>query len=241
MAIKGILFDKDGTLIDYARTWVPINQEVALWAAGGDAALAAELLRRNGQDPDSGAVTAGSLLAAGSVYEIADALAADLGSRTPPNLAAAIDRIFSEGGAKHAVPVDGAAATLVELKARGFKLGVATNDTEGGLEASLGRAGLLELLDFTVGCDSGFGSKPDPRMVYAFCAAVGVDPVEVAMVGDAVPDLAMGRAAGVGLNVGLLGGTSAREDLAGTADLILAGIGDLLLHPELNSHKPVGK
>ena len=235
MAIKGILFDKDGTLIDYGKTWVPIHREVALYAARGDAALAAELLRRHGQDPDTGASTANSVLAAGSVYDIADAFAQDLGARTPPDLAAAIDRIYTEGGAGHAVAVEGAERTLAELRRRGFKLGVATNDTEGGLAASLKRAGILGFFDFTVGCDSGFGAKPDPRMVYAFCAAAGVDPIEVAMVGDALSDLAMGRAAGVALNVGVLGGTSAREDLADAADLIVAGIGELPMRPEFGN------
>jgi phosphoglycolate phosphatase len=232
VAIKGVLFDKDGTIVDYRRTWVPINREVALYASGGDKALAAELLRLHGQDPDTDAVAANSVLAAGSLYDIADALAAYLGPRTPPNLVAAIDRIYSEGGAKHAVLVDGAERTLAELKRRGFRLGVATNDSEGGLAASLARGGILDLLDFTAGCDSGFGVKPDPRMVFAFCAAAAVEPMEVAMVGDAVHDLAMGRAAGVGLTVGLLSGTSAREDLADTADLLLTGIGDLLARPE---------
>ena len=33
VAIRGILFDKDGTIIDYWRTWVPINREAALYAA----------------------------------------------------------------------------------------------------------------------------------------------------------------------------------------------------------------
>jgi phosphoglycolate phosphatase len=232
VAIKGILFDKDGTLIDYLRTWVPMNREAARYAAGGDAALAADLLRLNGQDPDTDAVAANTVLAAGSIFDIADAFARHLGARTPPDLAAAIDRIYSEGGAGHAVPVNGAEHTLYELKRRGFKLGVATNDSEGGLAASLGRTGLLRLLDFTAGCDSGFGSKPDPRMVFAFCAAVALEPAEIAVVGDAMADLAMGRAARVGLTVGVLGGTSAREDLAGTADLILADIGDLLVRPE---------
>jgi phosphoglycolate phosphatase len=232
VSIKGILFDKDGTVLDYGRTWVPINKEVALHAARGDQALAAELLRLNGQDPDTDAVTPNSVLAAGSVYDIAAAFSAYLGPRTPPDLAGGIDRIYSRAGAIHAVPVEGAERTLAELKRRGFKLGVATNDSEGGLAASLSRCDLLALFDFTVGCDSGFGTKPDPRLVYAFCAAVAVEPAEVAIVGDSVVDLAMGRAAGAGLTVGVLGGTSAREDLADTADLMLASIAELPMRSE---------
>ena len=55
----------------------------------------------------------------------------------------------------------------------------------GGLKASLGPHDILDLFDFKVGCDSGFGGKPDPRMVLAFCAALGVPPSAVAVVGDA--------------------------------------------------------
>jgi phosphoglycolate phosphatase len=234
VAIRGILFDKDGTLIDFARTWVPINRDAALFAAGGDQALADGLLRRHGQDPATGAVTAGSVLAAGSIYDIAEAFAADLGERTPPDLAAAIDRIYAEGGARHAVLIDGAQATLAALKRRGFRLGVATNDSIGGLEASLGRfPEALALFDFRTGCDSGFGAKPEPGMVLGFCRAVGILPSEVAMVGDAVHDLAMGRAAGAGLNVGVLSGTSAEDDFEGLADLILPSINELPARREL--------
>jgi len=57
----------------------------------------------------------------------------------------------------------------------------------------------------------------------------------VAVVGDAVHDLAMGRAAGVGLTVGVLSGTSRREDLVGLADIIVASIADLPARPELGA------
>lgn len=230
MAIRGVLFDKDGTLIDYVRTWIPIHREVALYAAGGDPVVADQLLRLCGQDPATDAVTAGSVLAAGSIQEIAEAFAAHLGPLTPPDLAAEIDRLYSEGGARHAVLVKGGRTTLTTLQRRGFRLGVATNDSTGGLEASLNRAGVLDLFDFAAGCDSGFGAKPDPRMVFAFCRATGIAAKEVAMVGDSVHDLAMGRAAGVGLNVGVLSGTSDRTDLQDLADVLIDTLESL---PEL--------
>lgn len=227
MAIRGILFDKDGTLIDFDRTWVPIHRDVAAYAAGGDPVVAAELLRRFGQDPETDEMTPGSVLAAGSIYDIADAFAGYLGPRTPPDLAAGIDRVYSEGGATHAVLIAGVRETLHELKRRGYRLGVATNDSVGGLEASLGRQNILELFDFTAGCDSGYGAKPGPGMALAFCEAVGIAPGEAAMVGDAVHDLAMGRAAGFGLNIGVVSGTSGREDLADFADEILPSINEM--------------
>jgi phosphoglycolate phosphatase len=227
VAIRGILFDKDGTLVDYRRTWVPINREIASYAAGGDATLAADLLRRNGHDPVTNRITAGSVLAAGSVAEIARAFAEQLGDRAPPGLEAGIARVFRERGAD-AVLIDGVTATLTELRRRGFRLGVASNDSHAGLCASLGARGLLALCDFFAGSDSGFGAKPDPRMALGFCHAVALAPNEIAVVGDAVHDLAMARAAGAALAVGVLSGTSAREDLAALADVILDSINDLL-------------
>jgi phosphoglycolate phosphatase len=232
VAIRGILFDKDGTIVDYWATWLPINREVALYAAGGDGALADELLRLGGQDPATGRVAPGSPLAAGSVADIAEALAAHPRVAPPVGFLAGIDRIFRAGGAAHSRLVEGARETLIELRRRGFRLGLATNDSMGGLEASLAPHDILPLLDFTAGCDSGHGAKPDPRLVVAFCASAGIAAGEVAVVGDAVHDLAMGRAAGVGLTVGVLGGTSAREDLAGCADLVLDSVNELVTRPE---------
>jgi phosphoglycolate phosphatase len=228
VAIRGILFDKDGTIIDYWRTWVPIHRDVALYAAGGDASLAAELLQRFGQDPETDEVTPGSVLAVGSIYDIADAFSSHLGPRAPPNLAAGIDRIYSHGGATNAVLIQGVRETLLELKRRRFRLGVATNDSAGGLHASLASTDILELFDFAAGCDSGHGAKPDAGMAVAFCAAVGIAPSEAVAVGDAVHDLAMGRAAGFALAIGVLSGTSACEDFEGYADLILDSINDML-------------
>jgi phosphoglycolate phosphatase len=232
MGIRGILFDKDGTVLDYWRTWVPINRMAALYAAGGNAALADELLRLGGHDPATDRVTPGSALAAGDFHDIASAFAAHPDVAGADSLVAGIERIFCSGGAQHSVLIDGALATLTELKRRGLRLGLATNDSMGGLEASLAAHDVLHLFEFAVGCDSGLGSKPDPRMVHGFCRSVGLEPGEVAVVGDAVHDLAMGRAARAGLTVGVLSGTSGREDLEDYADLILPSINELPAQPQ---------
>ncbi len=228
MRINGVLFDKDGTLLDYWRTWVPINREVALMAAAGDPALADELLALAGHDPATDTVTPGSVLAAGSHDEVADVFAIHLKARAPKQLAARIEKIFREGGARHAVLVDQACETLDTLAAMGLLLGIATNDSEGGLRASLSRPdGFLERFVFLAGCDSGFGAKPNPGMALAFCSATGLAPQAVAVVGDSTHDMEMGRRAQAGLTIGLLGGTSAESDLADTAHVVLPRLADV--------------
>ena len=228
MAIRGVLFDKDGTIIDYWQTWVPINRKAALHVARGHQALADELLRLGGHDPATDRITPGTPLAAGDFEDIARAFAAHPDVGRASELSAGIERIFCEGGAAHSVLIEGARETLVELRRRGFRLGLATNDSEGGLEASLMQHHVLDLFDFRAGCDSGYGAKPDPRMVRAFCQDLGCGLEHVAVVGDAVHDLAMGRAAGAGLTIGVLSGTSGRADLEGYADLILGSVNELL-------------
>jgi phosphoglycolate phosphatase len=235
LAIRGILFDKDGTIVDYWRTWVPINRKVALFAARGDQALSEELLRLGGHDPATDRVLPGSPLAAGDFDDIANAFAAHPDVAAASELAPEIERIFCAGGAAHSALIEGARETIIELKRRAFRIGLATNDSAGGLEASLAQHDILHLFEFTAGCDSGYGSKPDPRMVLAFCACVGIERGQVAVVGDAVHDLAMGRAARAGLTVGVLSGTSARRDLENYADAIVADVNALLAMPEFST------
>ena len=227
MKIRGILFDKDGTLLDYWKTWLPINRSIAMFAAGGDAHVAAKLLRAGGHDPEIDMVAPGTVLAVGSHDEIAEVFANVLKERTPHNLAMHIERLFREGGAKYAVLIDGAADIVRQLKARGVKMGVATNDSIGGLEASLAPHGLLSEFMFLAGCDSGYGAKPEPGMALAFCEVADLRPEEVAIVGDAVHDLEMGRRAGLGLKVGITTGTSPRAELEPHADVVIEGLGEL--------------
>jgi phosphoglycolate phosphatase len=226
--IRGILFDKDGTLIDYDATWRPLNREAALFAAAGDPDLAQRLLEVGGADPHTGVVRADSLFAAGATPEIAAAWIAAGSPYGLDLLVPEIDRIFQSATATPILPtVADPAGLFRRLRGRGLTLGIASSDGEVAIRATLAMFGLLELVDFVAGYDSGHGHKPNPGMVYGFCDATGLPPSAVAMVGDNRHDMAMGRAAGCGLCVGVLSGTGTAETLAGLADLCLPDIGGL--------------
>src|SRR5690606_39030231 len=119
------------------------------------------------------------------------------------------------------------AESVAALRQRGLLLGVATNDSEDSAYGSLEPFGVLEHFCYVVGFDSGHGAKPGPGMVEGFCAATGLAPAAVAVVGDSRHDIEMGRRAGAGLLVGVLTGTSGRDDLAPHAHHVLESIVEL--------------
>jgi phosphoglycolate phosphatase len=215
-------------LLDYEKTWLPINHKVALAAAGGDRALADRLLRAGGHDPATDRITPGTVLAAGTNDDLAACFAEVLGSRKPKNLSGMISDIFAQGGADTATLIAGVDEAVRTLRARGLKVGMATNDTVGGMRASLARVGMLEDFDFLVAADSGHGAKPGPGMGLAFADAMGLAPAHLAMVGDATHDLDMAKAAGFGLKVAVLSGTGTALDLQPHADVVLPSVRELV-------------
>lgn len=223
-AIAGLLFDKDGTLLRYDESWGPVNREAArIAAAGGGIELEERLLNACGMDPVSGKTRPDSLFAAGTAAEIAAGFVT-AGSPLPVGpLTVELDDLFVRA-ADFSVPVTDLGAYFARLKARGFKLGVASSDNERSIRETARRFGFLEYLDFIAGYDSGHGCKPEPGMVLGFCEAVGLSPAQVAMVGDNNHDLHMAAAAGAGLKVAVLTGTGSPATLEAMADHMLGDI-----------------
>jgi hypothetical protein len=130
MNYRGILFDKDGTLLDFNRSWLPVYRHAALVFADGDAHLAERLLSDHGYDAGSSRFIGGSLLAAGNNRQIAVAWAELAGSTQPADeLGRRLSSLFGELAPRHATAVDGLVDTLRTLRDRGLKLGVATADS----------------------------------------------------------------------------------------------------------------
>lgn len=228
-AIRGILFDKDGTLIDFDRTWGPAAYEAMRALADGDGAKLARLMAVSLYDEPTRSFSPGSPLVGGSSAEYGPLWAEALGRPAGAELYGEMDELFRFWGLESLAPICEPAALLTGLKDRGLKLGIATNDAESSARAQADAMGLTILLDFLAGYDSGFGSKPGPGMVAAFGESCGLAPGEVVMVGDSVHDLAAARAAGV-VALGVLTGPlreRARTEIAPYADDIIASVADL--------------
>jgi phosphoglycolate phosphatase len=226
LPLRGILFDKDGTLFDFQATWKRVI-ETALDTLAPDRETWDRMARSGGYDPVHGCFLPGSPVVSGSTGQIAV-----LWAELLPGLGAAkIERVLDDTGLS--VLADPAAlfpttgdlpGLLAGLSASGYRLGLATHDSEKGARLQLTAVGAMAAFDFIAGYDSGHGLKPGPGMLLAFAAATGIPPASVVMVGDSRHDLEVGRNAGAAMTVGVLTGPATHDDLAPYADHILPSI-----------------
>jgi phosphoglycolate phosphatase len=223
-AVRGIVFDKDGTLFDFQTTWAAVTGQMLEVLADGDAALESRLAHAAGYDLAARKLLSGSVIVAATVVESADVLLTAMPRGT--DRGRVIDtmlRLAETAPQIEAVPL---VPYFDDLRARGLAVGVATNDGIEPARMHLDRAGVLGHMDFIAGYDSGHGAKPAPGQLHAFCAATGLSAETVLMVGDSRHDLLAGRAAGM-RTVGVLTGLATAADLAPEATMVFDHIGHI--------------
>jgi phosphoglycolate phosphatase len=219
-ALRALLFDKDGTLVDFDRTWGPAAGEVIRRIAHGNADHIARLQDVSHFLPDEDRFLPTSPLLAGSSAEYGPLWAEILG-RTPDRaFLTEIDVLFREEGRRFITPIGTPKQAFTRLKAAGFELGIASNDAEANTRLQADLLGLTGLLAGVYGYDSGHGAKPGPGMIEAFCRDSGFAPHEVALIGDTHHDLVAAKAAGANAIL-VRSGPAAVDPFANEADLII--------------------
>lgn len=223
MPVDAFLFDKDGTLFDFAATWNTWAADMLLSLSAGDDTLARAMAETLRFDLEQSAFHPDSFVIAGTNAEVASALSPHVPHMPEPELERYLAQNAAEAALAEAVPL---AEFLDGLLARGKVLGVMTNDAEISAVSQLERAGVLDRFAFVAGFDSGHGAKPDPAPLLAFCDHCGIHPERTAMVGDSLHDLQAGAAAGM-RRIGVLTGMASRSDLEPHADAVLPNIGHI--------------
>ncbi|MFG1284254.1 HAD family hydrolase [Xanthobacter autotrophicus] len=226
--ISALLFDKDGTLVHFDRTWGPACGAAMRALAGDDLAALVRLQQVSHYLPAEERFLHTSPLVSGSSAHYGPMWAQALGRATTPAFLAEIDELFAREGLASLTPIGRPQDTLARLKSAGFTLGIVTNDAEDSARKQAQALGILPLLAAVHGYDSGFGSKPSPGMVAAFGARFGLAPHTMAVIGDSAHDLAAARGADARF-IAVRSGPAPIDDLLPEADLVVDSIDDLPL------------
>jgi HAD superfamily hydrolase (TIGR01549 family) len=231
-----IIFDKDGTLIDFDAMW-------GGWLAGlarrldvqTGLALTTELFALMEYDPQGGHINAQGRLAVAPMAELWQEIAGLL-QRRGQTAAAAEETLAAvwqpPDPVELAYPLADLPALFSRLQKQGVKIAVATSDDREPALATLAGLGLRDWVDAVVAADDNLVSKPAPDMVLRLCRQLDVPASRAVVVGDTTADLQMGRAAGAGLVVGVRSGVSDDDLLTPYADLVLNSVADLFQQSE---------
>ena len=123
-----MLFDKDGTFVDFDATWGPATHAIIHALAGGDPALMRAQAETLHFLLDEKRFAPTSPLISGSSASYGPMWGEALGRSDIAALKREIDELAEIESLKALTPIGEPAAALGALKAMGLRLGVATND-----------------------------------------------------------------------------------------------------------------
>ena len=226
-----VVFDKDGTLIDFGAMWGGWAHELgARLELTTGRPVAPDVWAAIGYDPAARAVAPRGALAVSTMAQLGD-LVQGVVRRWCPNVAAARRAVdaawFAPDPVERAIPLADLGALFGALRSAGRSLAVVTNDDREPTLRTLAALGVSGQLSAIVGADDGLPVKPDPAMFLAACERAGVPASRAAMVGDLPVDLAMARAAEAGRAIGVASGLASPDELAPLADVVLGSVAEL--------------
>ncbi|MGH2513622.1 MAG: HAD family hydrolase [Candidatus Limnocylindrales bacterium] len=228
-----VVFDKDGTLIDFDRMWGGWAEQLAdrLEAVLGRP-IRTELHREIGYDGAARRTIPGSPLAATPMAQLRRMTAGLVARETGSDIGTADGLVGAAWIAPDPValahPLADLGALFAGLRAAGVRLAIVTSDDRTPTEATIAGLGLATYVDALVCADDGLPSKPAPDTLLEACRQAGAAPARTAMIGDSIADMTMAGLAGVGRRIGVLSGIGRRSELEPLADIVISSIADLL-------------
>lgn len=229
-----IIFDKDGTLIDFDAFWVSLSRVAindVLRQLGQEEALTEEILEafgvRDGVTDINGVLCKGtyrqmSRIVQGILLEHGCAVSDDAMEKLVLD---AYNRNAQVGEVKPTCP--NLREVLLTLKNRNKKIALVTTDNMEISVLCLRKLGVLDLFDKLYTDDGVLPVKPNPDNAFDFCAYTGLDKTQVVMVGDTMTDVRFARNAGIQV-VGVAKHPESRALLAEKTDAVLQDVSGLL-------------
>lgn len=233
--VKAVVFDKDGTLANSELFLKQLGQQRSLFIGQQVPAIQPSLLMAFGLHKDT--LDPSGLLAVGSRRENEIAAAAYIAETGQPWLTAlAIAQNAFQAAdctlpckAEQTPPFTGLMGLLDKLQAVGIKIGILSSDTT---KHVLDFVKFYQLESYVAAYLGGDGpiAKPDPRLLHQICESLQARPEETVMIGDALVDIEMSKAAGAMGCIGVTWGWAMMPVLTG-ADAIATTIDEIQVWP----------
>ena len=227
---KGILFDKDGTLIDFSlwrNAGINVIQTIMNEYNLNDDKLNTELQRAIGVK-EKGVEPFGAL-AYGSHEDVACGLHTVLRKHIKIDLDE-FEKHVVDLMRKEILRDDVEYKEIVSirslyehLKANNIKMGMATSDSKQSVMHMINKLKLHDCFDFIGSHDGTMNMKPHKDMCMRFCSMYGLEPREVAIVGDCYSDMLFALNSGA-IGVGVLSGVSSKINLKDVANVIIPSV-----------------
>jgi len=236
LMMKGILFDKDGTLLEYNATMHHIYTNVFRYLEERyrvPGVLLQQLKDGLGHLQDR--LGSDSLLQFSTNPQIVDALLEYSREftvkhqwRQPYGRNELLDLIeeLSTGDDVPYVTLPEVPETLEYLKLKGYRLGIATADTHAATVAGLEKTAIQHYFDY-LGTSDETPPKPEPFQAEMFCRQFGLSAHEIVMVGDSRNDMLFAENAGTHF-VGIAAAGDASSGFMGTAHKAVVNINEII-------------
>ena len=234
MKAEAIIFDKDGTLIDFDAFWVAVSKKalgIVLEKFNMPNFLCEEILQafgvRNGVTAINGILCKGTYEQMGEI--VYDALRRHGCECDCAEVTGTVIGAYNESADAGEVKPTSLALTevLSELKKKNKKLAVVTTDNELITRKCLSALGIEHMFDKIYTDDGVNPTKPDPFCALDFCRLCGVEPQNAVMVGDTLTDVRFAANAGMSM-VGLAKSEENREMLSEHTSTVISDMSELL-------------
>lgn len=216
--MEWILFDKDGTLIEFDKSWEKIGIRLVDKLLDTFPVHDKEVAHRQlGIIDDK--IVPDSVMGSGSLGEMIksfdDVTGQDTSEWTRNTSQELVDSREPENHW-----IDGVHDTIVALRQDGYKIGIVTSDTNKGVTQFLEATQTKDLFDLVISTETHAEEKPSPKVLDPLFEAYDVKPEQVVIVGDTANDMKTAINAQLGLSIGVLTGIAKREELH-EADVIV--------------------
>lgn len=230
MKTKAIIFDKDGTLLDFAAFWLAVSER-----ALDDLREVLQCLHV----PREELLTA--LGIKGRVVDIEGVLCKGTYAQMGQKIYQVLRGYGYEGTLSQVIEVllevyhrnieagqirpacNHLLETLERLREFGIKLAVVTTDEPDVTQKCLQTLGIASCFDAVYTDDGKLPLKPDPYCIHEFCIKNRLSKSQVAMVGDTTTDIRFARNGDIRA-IGVIGNNANRSILADEADAVIPDV-----------------